>query len=149
MPASTEPLEDFSFLVDWGGSRNAMMRVSPLRWTTSVVTHRDGSNLLNSSQKSPGLTAYEPVTLEREIVHGDLDFQAWASQVINAAGGSGFRRDVVIRLLDGQHNILVMFKLSNCWPSAYEAVSELNANASGLALERLVLEYESMSRSDS
>jgi phage tail-like protein len=148
MPAIPEPLEDFSFLVDWGGTRIGMLRVSPLRWTTSVVSHREGSNALNSSQKSPGLTTYEPITLEREILKGDLDFQIWASSVFNAAGGSGFRRDVAINLLDGQHNVVVSFKLTNCWPSAYEALSELNANGSGVALERLTLECESMSRSD-
>ncbi len=32
MPTSLEPLEDFSFVVNWGGMRTGMRRVSPLRW---------------------------------------------------------------------------------------------------------------------
>jgi phage tail-like protein len=144
--ANTDPLEDFSFVVDWGGTRTGMMRVSPLKWSTSVVSHRDGSNATSSSQKAPGLTAYDPITLEREIVRGDLDFQSWASEV--AGGGSGYRRDVTVTLLDGQRNVAVAFKLRSCWPSAYEAVAELNADTSHIAIERLTLEYDSFVRSD-
>jgi phage tail-like protein len=147
MAVNTDPLEDFSFVVNWGGIRTGMMRVSPLRWSTSVVTHRDGSSPVTSPQKAPGLTAYDPITLEREIVRGDLDFQSWASEVA-AGGGSGFRRDVTITLLDGQRNVVIVFRLRNCWPSAYEAVSELNADTSHVAIERLTLEYESFQRSD-
>lgn len=147
--ANVDPLEDFSFVVNWGGTRVGMMRVSPLRSSTAVVSHRDGSNLTNTPLKSPGLTVYEPITLEREIVQGDLDFQEWASEVVNAAGGGGVpRRDITIQLLDGQRNVVVVFKLRNCWPSAYEAVSELNADTSHVAIERLTLEYDSFSRSD-
>jgi phage tail-like protein len=149
MAVNTDPLEDFSFQVNWGGSRSGMMRVSPLRWSTAVVSHRDGSNLTNSPQKAPGLTTYEPITLEREIVQGDLDFQLWASQVVSmAGGGSGYRRDITITLLDGQRNPVIVFNLRNCWPSAYEAISELNADTSHVAIERLTLEYDSFSRSD-
>jgi phage tail-like protein len=146
MAVTADPLEDFSFVVNWGGTRTGMMRVSPLRWSTSVVSHREGSNVASSPQKSPGLTAYDPITLEREIVRGDLDFQAWAGQVVEGEGG--FRRDVSITLLDGQRNVAVVFRLRNCWPSAYEAISELNADTSHVAMERLTLEYESFLRVD-
>jgi phage tail-like protein len=146
MAGSTDPLEDFSFVVSWGGTRTGMMRVGPLRSSTSVVLHRDGSNPTNSPQKAPGLTAYDPITLEREIVQGDLDFQSWASEV--TSGGGGYRRDVTITLLDGQRNPAVIFKVRNCWPSAYEAISELNADTSHVAIERLTLEYDSLQRSD-
>jgi len=147
MAGNTDPLEDFSFVVNWGGTRTGMMRVSPLRWSTAVVSHRDGSNVLNAPQKSPGLTTYEPITLEREIVRGDLDFQSWASEVVNG-GGSSSKRDIAILLLDGQRNVVIVFKATNCWPSAYEAVSELNADTSHIAIERLTLEYDSFSRSN-
>ena len=149
MAVSPDPLEDFSFVVNWGGTRIGMTRVSPLKWSTTVVTHRDGSNVANSPQKAPGLTAYDPITLEREIVRGDLEFQTWASEVVGAGGGgSGYKRDITITLLDGQHNVAVVFRLRNCWPSAYEAVTELNADTSHVAIERLTLEYDSFLRVD-
>jgi phage tail-like protein len=145
MAVSTDPLEDFSFVVNWGGTRIGMMRVSPLKWSTTVVSHRDGSNPTSTPLKSPGLTAYDPITLEREIVRGDLDFQTWAMEVVN---GTAAGRDITITLLDGQRNVAVAFRLRNCWPSAYEAVTELNADTSHVAIERLTLEYDSFSRVD-
>ena len=146
MPTSLEPLEDFSFVVNWGGTRTGMMRVSPLRWSTTVVSYRDGSNPTNSPQKIPGLTAYEPIVLEREIAHGDLDFQTWATAVTQ--GVAAARRDITITLLDAQRNPVIVFRVRNCWPSAYEAVSELNADTSHIAIERLTLEYDSFLRVD-
>jgi phage tail-like protein len=148
--ANRDPLEDFSFAVNWGGTRTGMTRVSPLRWSTSVVSHLDVGNLTNSLIKVPRVTAYDPLTLEREIVRGDLDFQSWAAEVVAArGGGSGYRRDITIVLLDGHHNPIVTFRVKNCWPSAYEALSELNADSSHVAIERLTLEYEWFLRSDS
>jgi phage tail-like protein len=146
MPTSLEPLEDFSFVVNWGGVRTGMMRVSPLRWSTTVVSHRDGSDPTNSVQKVPGITAYEPIVLEREIARGDLDFQAWMTEVTQ--GVSGARRDITITLLDAQRNPVIVFRMRNCWPSAYESVSELNADTSHIAVERLTLEYDSFLRVD-
>src|SRR5215471_7283508 len=149
MAATKDSLEEFSFVVNWGGTRTGMMRVSPLRLSTSVVSHRDGSNPTNSPVKAPGLTAYEPIVLEREIVQGDLDFQLWANAVVGAGGGGGgYRRDVTISLLDAQHNPVIVFRLRNCWPSAYEAITELNADTSHIAIERLTVEYDSFQRVD-
>lgn len=146
MPVNVDPLEDFSFEVAWGSAPVAVQRVSPLRWNTGVVDHRTGSALQNAPQKSPGLTTYEPITMERPIVVGDLTFQLWALEVVSSGGA--FRRDVTISLLDGQRNVVVVFQLKNCWPSSYEGVSELNADASGIAVERITLEYEGFTRVD-
>ena len=147
MVANTDPLDDFSFLVNWGGTRTRMLRVSPLRWSTAVVDHRSGSNILNATQKGPGLPTYSPITVEREILPGDTEFQTWAGEVSNEVGDP-FRRDVIITVLDPQRNPAVVFQLRNCWPSSYEAISELNANATGLATEKLTLEYDWFIRTD-
>ena len=141
---ANDPLEECSFQVIWGGNRTGMLRVSPVKFTTSVAIHRDGSSPLLSIQKVPGLTTYEPITLEREIMAHDADFWLWAQQVVNeGGGGSGYQRDVSIDLLDTLHNPAVTIKLHNCWPSSYEAIAGLNAEATGVAIERLTLEYES------
>ena len=146
MEANTDSLEGCSFLVNWGGARQEMLRVSPLRWSTSVVEQRSSSNILNVTQKGPGPFAYGPITIEREIVPGDTEFQTWAGEVANAAGP--FRRDVIITVLDSDRNPAVVFQLRNCWPIAYEAVSELNAKGSGVATEKLTLEYDWFIRTD-
>ena len=148
--ANVDPLEEFSFQVDWGGTRTGMLRVSPVKLTISVVVYRDGNNPEFSSQKIPGLTTYEPVTLEREIVPEDADFWTWTNQVLSeGGGGSGYKRDINIRLLDGRHNPVVVVSLRNCWPSAYEALPALNAEGSGVAIERLTLEYDNFVYSNS
>jgi phage tail-like protein len=111
-----------------------------------VVDHRSGSNILNLAQKGPGPSVYGPITLEREIMPGDTEFQTWAGEVANAA--DLFRRDVVITVLDRERNPAVVFQLRNCWPSAYEAISELNASGTGVATEKLTLEYDWFIRTD-
>jgi phage tail-like protein len=147
---ANDPLEECSFQVDWGGTRPGMLRVSPVKLTTSVVIHRDGSSPLLSSQKMPGLITYEPIVLEREIIAGDADFWLWANQVINeGGGGGGYRRDVTIQLLDSLRIPVVSVNLRNCWPSSYEAIAGLNAEATGVAIERLTVEYESFSYTNS
>jgi phage tail-like protein len=146
MEANTDSVEGASFLVNWGGTRAEMLRVSPLRWSTSVVDQRSGSNILNLAQKGPGPSVYGPITLEREIMPGDTEFQTWAGEVANAAGP--FRRDVIITVLDRERNPAVVFQLRNCWPSAYEAISELNTNVTGVATEKLTLEYDWFIRTD-
>jgi phage tail-like protein len=147
METNTDSLVDFSFLVNWGGTRTEMLRVSPLRWSTTVVDQRSGSNILNLTQKGPGPSAYGPITVEREIVPGDTEFQTWAGEVANATGVA-FRRDVIITVLDRERKPAVVFQLRNCWPSSYEAISELKANATGVATEKLTLEYDWFIRTD-
>ena len=111
-----------------------------------MVEQRSGTNILTATQKGPGSSAYGAITIEREIMAGDAEFQAWAGEVANAAGP--FRRDVVITVLDSQRNPAVVFQLRNCWPSAYEAISELNTNGTGVATEKLTLEYDWFIRTD-
>jgi phage tail-like protein len=148
--ANLDPLEEFSFQVEWGGSRTGMLRVSPVKLATSVVIYREGNNPELSTRKMPGLTTYEPITLEREIVPHDADFWAWTDQVLTeGGGGSGYKRDVTISLLDGQRIPVVVLNLRNCWPSAYEALPALNAEGTGVAIERLTLEYDSFNYSNS
>jgi phage tail-like protein len=147
MEANSDSLAGSSFLVNWGGTRQEMLRVSPLRWSTSVVDQRSGSNFLNVTQKGPGPSVYGPITIEREIMPGDTEFQTWAGDVANAAGGP-FRRDVIITVLDSQRQPAVVFQLRNCWPSSYEAISELNAKGIGVATEKLTLEYDWFIRTD-
>jgi phage tail-like protein len=146
MEANTDSLGAASFLVNWGGTRQEMLRVSPLRWSTGVVDHRSGSNILNATQKGPGPSAYGPITIEREIMPGDTEFQTWAGEVAN--GGDPFRRDVIVTVLDSERHPAVVFQLRNCWPSAYEAISELDAKGTGIATEKLTLEYDWFIRTD-
>ena len=85
---------------------------------------------------------YGPINVGKRIVSGDTEFQTWAGEVANAIGAA-FRRDVIIPVLDSQRN-----PAEELLADSYEAVSELNANAIGIATEKLTLEYDWFIRAD-
>jgi len=145
MPVTAGTYEDFNFLVNWGGSNPRVMSVSPLVRSNDVLEYRDGGDRLNSAQKVPGLTRYEPIVLERRLQPADSEFYQWAQQVTVVGGDyTQALRDITIELLDGQLHPLVTFSVTGCWPSSYE-ISGLNGDGSAFVVERLTLEYESWS----
>jgi phage tail-like protein len=137
---------DFNFLVNWGGNNPRMSRISPLIWSTDILEYRDGGDKLTAPQKAPGITRYEPIVLERRIHPGDMDFSLWADQ-IKTGSYTNALRDITISLLDAQMNPVIVIKVTNCWPSAYE-ISGLDGDISALVVERLTLEYQSWERQD-
>ena len=101
-----DPYKQFKFRVKWDGRIVAgISKVSTLRRTTEVIKHREGGDQ-SSARLSPGLTSYEPVTLERGVTH-DAEFEAWANQVWTRNANPGhevslktFRKDIVLELLN-------------------------------------------------
>ena len=68
-PTRFDPYKNFKFRVKWDNRYVAgVSKVSALRRTTEVVTHREGGDP-SSSRKSPGRTEYEAITLERGVTH--------------------------------------------------------------------------------
>lgn len=146
-----DPYKNFKFKVKWDGRYVAgISAVSGLRRTTEVVTHREGGDL-STARKSPGATRFEAIRLERGVTHDDA-FEAWANQVwrISSAGQevalASFRKDVVIELYNEAGQLVLAYKLYRCWPSEYQALPDLDANNSGVALQMLVLETEGWER---
>ncbi|MEX2550612.1 MAG: phage tail protein [Nitriliruptoraceae bacterium] len=147
-----DPYKDFKFRVKWDGRYVAgISRVSELRRTTEVVTHREGGDP-SSSRRSPGHTTYAPVILERGVTH-DLEFEQWAGKVWNVTGGLGtevsladFRKDLVLELYNEAGQLALAYHLFRCWVSEYVALPELDANGSRVALQRLVVENEGWQR---
>ena len=77
-----DPYKNFKFRVKWDGQYVAgISKVSGLKRTTEVVTHREGGDA-SSPRKQPGRTEYEAITLERGVTH-DLEFERWANKVWN------------------------------------------------------------------
>jgi phage tail-like protein len=143
---TNEVLEDLRFSVEWGGQSISMMRVSSLSRSYAVVAFRDGAQTLTLQHLQPGLQAFAPFLLERRVKAKDLDFQVWMDQV---KASPDFRRDLSINVLDAQLVPIISFRVKGCWPSDYEAFAELNANDSGLLVERLTIQNEGWIRADS
>jgi phage tail-like protein len=147
-----DPYQNFKFRVKWDGRYVAgVSKVGALKRTTEVVEHREGGDN-SSSRKSPGRTKYEAVTLERGVTH-DPEFEAWANRVWNHSGGLGaevslrdFRKDIILEVYNEAGQLVIAYKLFRCWPSEYQALADLDANANAVLIQHLKLETEGFER---
>jgi len=128
------------FRVEWGGTNVGFMEVSGLSIELDVVDYREGSSPENSVRKMPGMKKFSDVVLKRGIVKNDDDFYRWIS---TATFNQVERRDVVISLLNEQHEPVVVWKLRNAFPSKLE-YSTLNAHSSEVIIESLTLAHEGL-----
>ena len=61
-------------------------------------------------------------------------------------GLADFRKDVTLEFYNEAGQLALSYKIFRCWPSVYEALPALDANAAGVAIERLTLENEGWER---
>jgi phage tail-like protein len=150
-----DPYKNFKFRVKWDGKYVAgINRVSGLRRVTEVLTNREGGDP-STSHKSPGRTEYESITLERGITY-DSSFEDWANLVWKYGAGLGsevalnaFRKDIIIDLYNEAGQLVFSYKVYRCWVSEYQALPDLDANNSAIALEYIVIENEGWERDTS
>jgi len=151
-PQRFDPYKNFKFRVKWDGRYVAgVSKVGALKRTTEVVEHREGGDN-SSSRKSPGRTKYDAVTLERGVTH-DPEFEAWANKVWNHSAGLGaevslkdFRKDIILEVYNEAGQLALAYKLFRCWPSEYQALADLDANANAVLIQHLKLETEGFER---
>jgi phage tail-like protein len=156
-PERLDPYKNFKFRVVWDGRVVAgVSRISALKRITEVVEHREGADP-SSTHKSPGITRYEPITLERGVTH-DPEFEQWANKVVNfgAGGGSGvemslgdFRKDIRIELYNEAGQVVLAYVVHRCWVSEYQALPDLDASSTATAIQSIRLENEGFSRDES
>jgi len=145
-----DPYRNFKFQLAWDGRVVAgVSKISALKRTTEVVEHRDGGDM-SSPRLSPGTTSYEPITLERGLSH-DTEFEEWANMVFNIAGDGGvslkgYRKDILIQMMNLQGTIVKSFQIYGCWVSEYQAVSELDANGTSVAIEKITIQHQGWAR---
>lgn len=147
-----DPYRNFKFRIKWDGEVVAgVSKVSALKRTTEVVSHREGGDV-STPRHSPGSSKFEPITLERGVTF-DPAFEAWANLVYTTDGDAAvslanFRKDLLIELLNLQGTVVKRFKVFRCWVSEYTALPELDANANAIAFETLVLQNEGYERDE-
>jgi phage tail-like protein len=147
-PYRFDPYKSFKFRVLWDGRAVAgVSKVSGLRRITEVISHREGGSL-SAERKSPGRTEFKPIVLERGVTH-DPSFEQWANKVWPPEAVQGaelalksFRKDVRIELLNEAGQVVLAWDVFRCWPSEYQVLPDLDANAGAVAIEHLVLENE-------
>jgi len=107
--------KNFKFKVKWDGRYVAgISKVSALKRSTEVVTHREGGDP-SSTHKEPGRTDYEAITLERGLTQ-DNAFEQWANQAMEAGTNSSgpasdFRKDIVIDIFDEKGKRVLSYKV--------------------------------------
>ena len=142
-----DPYKNFKFRVKWDGHYVAgVSKVSGLKRTTEVVTHREGSDPSNS-HKSPGRTEYEAITMERGVTH-DPEFEKWAtaSGLGAATSPKEFRKDILLEIYNEAGQLALAYKIFRCWVSEYQVLPDLDANANAVAIEHIKLENEGWER---
>ncbi len=151
-PTRFDPYKNFKFRVKWDGRYVAgISRVSGLRRVTEVVEHREGGDP-SSVRKSPGRTFFEPITLERGVTH-DTDFERWANKVWSFGASLGsevslkdFRKDLVIELYNESGQLAIAYRVFRAWVSDYQALPDLDANGSAVAIQSITLQIEGWER---
>jgi phage tail-like protein len=147
-----DPYKNFKFRVRWDGRYVAgVSKVSALKRSTELVEHREGGNP-STSNKSPGRTKYDAITLERGVTH-DTEFEKWANKVWNFGSGLGsetslkdFRKDITIDVYNEAGQLVLAYNVYRCWVSEYQALPDLDANANAVAIQTIKLENEGWER---
>lgn len=145
-----DPYRKFKFLVSWdrsGGYVAAVSKISAVTKHVDPIDWRTGGDP-NNTAKVPGLTKYEPITLERGL-SADPRFLDWMQRVntYQAAGGTteeayyDFRQSLIIEMYGLQNELVMKIGVYKAWPSKL-TVADFDAKANELAIEVLELQHE-------
>ena len=119
--------------------------VTGLDFETEVIEYREGNSKIYNKTKMPGLTKFSNVTLKRGVFLGDFEmYELWRNTLMFQEGAAKFRRDVVIRLLDEEHQPVISWKLANAWPCKVQS-SDLKADSNEVLIETMELVHEGLS----
>jgi phage tail-like protein len=149
-----DPYKAYRFLVYFGRTPTpvaGVSKVSAIKRSSDVIEYKEGGNPI--ILKGLGRTKYEPVTLERGVTY-DTDFQEWAdaTQVLDNGVAStslaNLRRDIRIELLNEEGQSVYRYLLHRCWVSEYQALPDLDAGGTGIAIEHIKLENEGWERDE-
>jgi len=142
--AKVYPLPTFHFVVEWNGMRVGFTEVTGLTQENQVIEYRDGSFPEYSSIKMPGLRKFNNITIKPRVVQGDNDFFKWLSTIkLNTVE----RRNIIISLLNEEHNPVMVWKVSNAFPVKVEG-PQLKASANEVAIESIEIAHEGLELSN-
>ena len=134
------PLPVFHFQVEVGGEAVPFSEVSGLTIETQLIEYRDGSNPAYSSIKMSGIPKYSNITLKRGIIAQDSMFFTWINRT---ALNKPDRRDLVISLLNEEHNPVMTWKVARAWPVKLDGPG-LKSTGNEVAIESIELAHEGL-----
>ncbi len=138
--AEKYPIPKFHFQVEWGGSKIGFTEVSGLDLEREVIEYRDGASVEYSKLKMPGLTNHSNITLKRGSFEKDNEFYTWwiANKLDTVE-----RRDLIISLLNEDHEPVITWKVKNAWPSKIQP-TDLKADDNSIAIESMEIVHEGL-----
>src|SRR5262249_35563659 len=143
-----DPYKTYRFLVYFGNSTTpvaAVSKVTALTRSSDVIEHKEGGNGI--ILKGLGRMKYEPITMERGVTFS-TDFEDWANAAQVLQNGSpstslaSLRREIRIVLLNEEAQPVLQYTLHRCWVSEFQALPDLDAGASAVAIEHIKVENE-------
>jgi phage tail-like protein len=128
------------------------------RTTISEIPYRENIDGYRF-QKTPGLVRYDPITLKRgvtksrdlydwlRLVNDELALLGVANELVGSVRkgpkqSEGFRKDVIIEVLDREGKAVKGWYLFNAWPTSYKPGDDLSAQTEDKLVEELTLTYE-------
>lgn len=144
MEENSYPLPSFHFEVKWSNDDKesvAFSEVSGLSAELNVIEYRAGNSKEFAPIKMPGLKKFGNVTLKRGALPKDNSLFDWFNK---AQLNTTERRNVVISLLDEQHEPVITWKLQNAFPVKIDN-GNYNSKSNDVLLESVVLAVESVS----
>ena len=134
------PIPVFHFQVEWGGTNLGFAEVSGLNIETQLIEYRDGLSPIYSPIKMTGIPKYGNITLKRGILPDDNEFFAWLNTTsLNKVE----RRDLIISLLNENHEPGMTWKATNAFPVKIEGPG-LNATGNEVAIESIEIAHEGL-----
>lgn len=141
------PLPKFHFEVDWGNeTRMGFTEVSGLDFESEVIEYREGTDILLTKMKQPGLRKFSNISLKRGTFQGDIKFfNEWKKTVFfqEKNGENKYRSTVTIKLLNEEHQPIMVWTVRNAWPSKIQS-SDMKADANEIAIETIELVHEGL-----
>jgi phage tail-like protein len=143
-----DPYKSYRFLVFFGQNTTpvaAVSKVTALKRTSDVIEYKEGG--FNIILKGIGRTKYDSITLERGVTQ-DLDFITWADAAQKLDNGhpttslAKLRREIRIQLLNEAGQPVHGYIVHRCWVSEFQALPDLDAGGTSIALEHIKLENE-------
>ena len=146
-----DPYRTFKFQILMDGQPVAgLSKMGALKKTTEAVDWRVGGDP-SHVRKLPGGTKYEEITLEQGLTH-DPVFEEWANRVNNIDGDAavtlvGFRRDLVLNVLNLQGQVAFSYQILRAWVSAFQAMPDFDANSMNtVGIQTITIQNEGWKR---
>ncbi len=138
---SAYPLPVFHFTVDRGQDESIdFTEVTGLIIENQAIEYRAGADKMFATQKMPGLAKHSNVTLKRRIISTDSGFYKWLATIsLNKVE----RRNILILLLNEQHEPAMTWSVENAWPVKVEG-PQLKSTGNEVAIESIEISHEGL-----